>query len=178
FTAWNVETKDGQIFAGVITRENPSSIYLKFQGGEKEIRTADIKTRVNTGRSLMPEGFEALPPEILRNIITFMQATDGGKFRTLDLRPAFTTNTALGLYASQDHKNESFVFRKSGTVNVGGIPFNIVPPEKSPQNIVVLKGGPRNSYAKSLPQRVDIKVGGFKANRLHFLGGVTGWGFP
>ncbi|HEX2746704.1 MAG TPA: ThuA domain-containing protein, partial [Verrucomicrobiales bacterium] len=177
FTAWNIETKDGQIFAGVIARENPASIYLKFQGGEKEIRTADIKTRVNTGRSLMPEGFEALPPDILRNIITFMQATDGGKFRTLDLRPAFTATTSLGLYASQDHKDESFVFRKSGTVTVEGIPFNIVPPEKAPQNIVVLKGGPPRSFAKTLPQRVEIKAGGFKANRLHFLGGVTGWGY-
>lgn len=178
FTRWDIETKDGQIFAGVIARENPSSIYLKFQGGEKEIRTADIKTRRNTGLSLMPEGFEALPPEILRNIITFMQATDGGKFRTLDLRPAFTTTTSLGLYASQDHKDESFVFRKSGTVTVEGIPFNVVAPEKAPQNIMVLKGGPPNSFAKTLPQRVDVKAGGFKANRLHFLGGVTGWGYP
>jgi type 1 glutamine amidotransferase len=29
-----------------------------------------------------------------------------------------------------------------------------------------------------MPERVDVPVGGFKANRLHFLGGVAGWGFP
>src|SRR6185295_967343 len=41
-----------------------------------------------------------------------------------------------------------------------------------------LKGGPAQSFAKTLPQHVEIKAGGFKANRLHFLGGVTGWGYP
>ena len=28
----------------------------------------------------------------------------------------------------------------------------------------------------TLPQKVEIKVGGFKANRLHFLSGAAGWG--
>jgi type 1 glutamine amidotransferase len=60
-----------------------------------------------------------------------------------------------------------------------GIPFNVVSPEKAAggQNVIVLKGGPEGSYSKTMPQKVDIKVGGFKANRLHILGGVTGWGF-
>ena len=68
FSAWNIETNDGQTFAGVITRENPASIFLKFLGGEKEVKTADIKSRTNTGRSLMPEGFDGLGPEVLRDI--------------------------------------------------------------------------------------------------------------
>lgn len=179
FTAWNIETKDGQAFAGVIARENPTSIFLKFQGGEKEIKTADIKTRVNTGRSLMPDVLGELGAELLRDIIAYMQATDGGnRFRMLDLRPAFTTTTSLGVYATQEVKDQSFQFTKTGTVPVEGIPFNIVGPERAPNNIVVLKGGPGNAYSKTLPQRVDVKVGGFKANRLHFLGGVTGWGYP
>jgi type 1 glutamine amidotransferase len=29
-----------------------------------------------------------------------------------------------------------------------------------------------------MPQRVEIPTGGFRANRLHFLGNVAGWGFP
>jgi putative membrane-bound dehydrogenase-like protein len=177
FTAWNIETKDGKTFAGVIARENPASVFLKFQGGEQDVKTADIKTRSNTGRSLMPEGFEGLGPDILRDIIAYMQSVDGGRFRTLDLRNAFTTTTSLGLYESQDHKEQSLAFRKTGTVPVEGIPFNIVGPEKSPNNIVVLKGGPEGTFAGGLPAKVDIKVGGFKANRIHFLGGVTGWGW-
>lgn len=178
FTAWNVETKDGQAFAGVIARENPTSIFLKFQGGEKEIKTADIKSRVNTGRSLMPEGFDGLGPEVLRDIIGYMQATDGGKYRTLDLRNAFTASTALGLYNKQEITGDSFRFRKTGTVPVEGVPFNVVAPNRAPQNVIVLKGGPPNSFSKTLPKSVDIKVGGLKVGKIHFLGGVAGWGYP
>lgn len=178
FTAVNIETKDGQSFAGVIARENPSSIYLKFLGGEKEIRTADIKTRTNTGRSLMPEGFGSLAPEILRDIITYMQETDGGnRFRTVDMRSAFTVNTSMGIYESQDFKDQTLRFRKTGTVKVEEVPFNVVAPEKAPQNVLVLKGGPGHAFCSKLPQKVDIKVGGYKANRIHILGGVSGWGY-
>ncbi|MEO6740369.1 MAG: ThuA domain-containing protein, partial [Chthoniobacteraceae bacterium] len=47
--------------------------------------------------------------------------------------------------------------------------------EKAPMNIVVLNGG--HGIAKTMPKKVEARLGGFKANRLHFLGGVTGWGF-
>jgi uncharacterized protein len=175
FTAWNIETKDGQAFAGVIAAENPASITLKSLAGVQEIKVKDIKTRVNTGRSLMPEGFEGLGGETLRDIIAYMQSVDGGKFRVVDLRDAFTATTALGLYATQEAKKDSFVFKKTGTVNVEGVPFSIVAPEKAPMNIIVLNGG--HGIAKTMPKKVEVRLGGFKANRLHFLGGVTGWGF-
>ena len=179
FVQWNIETKDGQAFAGIIAAENPTSITMRSLAGVQEIKVAAIKSRVNTGRSLMPEGFEGLGGETLRDIIAYMQSVDGGRFRTLDLRDAFTTTTARGLYMSEATVGDSFVFNKTGTVSVGGIPFNIVAPEKAAngKNIIVLKGGPSRAYSKTLPQKAEVKAGGFKANRLHFLGGVTGWGF-
>jgi putative membrane-bound dehydrogenase-like protein len=179
FTTWNIESKDGQFYSGIIVAENPASLTLKSLAGIQEVKTAAIKSRVNTGRSLMPEGFDGLGGEALRDIIAYMQSVDGGKFRTVDLRDAFTASTSVGLYASQATKGDSFIFTKTGTVNVGGIPFNIVSPEKAAtgSNIIVLKGGPSKAIAKTMPQQVEAKLGGFKANRLHFLGGVTGWGF-
>ncbi len=177
FLAWNLETKDGQLFNGVIESENPTTLTLKSLVGVQQVKVADLKSRVNTGRSLMPEGFDGLGGEMLRDIIAYMQSVDGGKFRTLDLRDAFTASTSTGLYNSADAKGDSFVFAKTGTVKIGELPFNVVGPEKAPRNILVLKGGPPQSYSKTLPQRVEVKAGGFKANRLHFLGGVTGWGY-
>jgi putative heme-binding domain-containing protein len=179
FVQWNIETKNGQAYAGVIATENPASITLKSLAGIQQIKTADIKSRVNTGRSLMPEGFEGLGGEALRDIITYLQSVDGAHFRTLDLHNAFTASTSAGLYLSAAAKDQSFEFIKTGTVNVGGVPFSIVGPEKAAggANIVVLKGGPDKAFSKTLPQKVEVKIGGFKANRLHFLGGVTGWGF-
>ncbi|MDB6150141.1 MAG: hypothetical protein JWQ44_1589, partial [Chthoniobacter sp.] len=179
FVTWNIETNDGQLYSGVIESENPSSITLKSLAGVQEVKVAAIKTRVNTGRSLMPEGFEGLGGEPLRDIIAYMQSeSGGGKFRTLDLTKAFTANTARGLYVSDENKGDTLVFAKTGTVTVDGIPFNIVAPERAPANVIVLKGGPERSYSKGRPERVEVPVGGFKANRLHFLGGVAGWGHP
>jgi putative membrane-bound dehydrogenase-like protein len=179
FVAYNIETKDGKYHAGVIARENPTSLVLRSLAGEEEIRIADIKSRVNTGRSLMPEGFEGLGGETLRDILAYICGSESGKFRTLDLHGAFTTSTARGLYESAAATDQTFQFRKTGAVMIEGIPFSVVPPEKAAggSNIIVLKGGPPNSVSQTMPQRVEIKVGGFKANRLHFLGGVTGWGF-
>jgi putative membrane-bound dehydrogenase-like protein len=176
FVQWNIETKDGQAYAGVIASENPATITLKSLAGVQQVKKADIKSRVNTGRSLMPEGFEGLGAEALRDIITYFQSVDGAKFRLVDLREAFTASTGAGLYNSQAMRGDSFVFKKTGNVSVGGIPFNIVGPDKAPLNIVVLKGGPQESFSRTLPARVEARLGGFTANRLHFLGGVAGWG--
>ncbi len=175
YLAWNIETKDGQFYAGIIVRENPTSITLKSLAGQQEVKVADIKSRVNTGRSLMPEGFDGLGEEMLRDILTYMVSVDGGKFRTLDLRKAYTASTADGLYLNRDFKDDTLRLKKTGTVMVEGVPFNVVAPEKSATgNVVVLKGG--HGYARTMPRRVEVAVGGFKANRLHFLGGVAGWG--
>ncbi len=179
FVAWNIETKDGKFHAGVIARENRTNLILKSLAGQEEIRISEIKNRVNTGRSLMPEGFEGLGGETLRDILAYICGGDSQKFRTVDLRSAFTADTRKGLYASQNTVSDTLPFEKFGNVVVENIPFNIVDPEKSlnGNNIIVLKGGPAKSFASTLPQRVEAKLGGFKANRLHFLGGVTGWGY-
>ncbi len=80
---------------------------------------------------------------------------------------------------SQAATGDTLDFKKFGNVEVGNIPFSIIDPAKSSNgnNVVVLKGGLRQSFSNTLPQRVEAKLGGFKANRLHFLGGVTGWGY-
>ena len=58
------------------------------------------------------------------------------------------------------------------------VPFDVISPDKSAANVIALKGGDRQSWSRTtLPQRVEVKVG-LAAARLHFLGGVAGWGAP
>jgi putative membrane-bound dehydrogenase-like protein len=180
FVTWNIETRDGNSYAGVIARENPSAVVLRSLAGEQEIRTADIKSRVNTGKSLMPEGLEALGAEALRDILAFMGGEEATRFRMLDLKDAFTASTVRGLYGD-DGPNRSLDIRKAGTRVFNGIPFNVVTPEKSANglNVINLKGGPGGSFSKQkMPRQVEIKSIGFTANRLHFLGGIGGWAHP
>lgn len=180
FVAWNIETKDGKFHSGVIARENPATVLLKSLAGVEEIRAADIKIRTNTGRSLMPEGLEGLGGEQLRDILAFICGEDAKKFRVFDLKDAYTANSSRGLYLADDDK-KSIDIVKGGTFTFGGIPFNVLTPERSPtgKNVIQLKGGAPNVWAfRSMPASVEIKGGGFNANRLHFLGGIGGWGFP
>src|SRR5439155_9821791 len=82
-----------------------------------------------------------------------------------------------GISNSQDAKEETLRYQKSGTIKLGDVPFELMSPSKNPsgRNIVVLKGG--NGFSRTLPQRVEAKAG-FAARQLHFLGGVGGWAYP
>ncbi len=178
FIAYNIETKDGESYDGIIVRENKASVVLKNATGEKELQRTEIKSLRNTGRSLMPEGFEALGPEALRDLLAFVCASEG-RFRFLDLTTAFTADSRRGIYQAEDNVRDTLKFRKFGPASVDGVPFNIVDASKSTsgKNLVVLKGGPNTSFSGKLPQQVECKVG-FAAVKLDFLGGVAGWGHP
>ncbi len=179
FVTWNIETRDGQFHTGIIVRENPAEITLKSPAGTEQVKVAAVVNKVNTGRSLMPEGFEGLGAESLRDILAYICGGDSQKFRLVDLRNAFTADSRNGLYQALERKGDSLPFKKFGPVELGGIPFNVADPAKvaGGNNLVVLKGGPRGSFSSTLPQSSSVRLGGFKANRLHFLGGVAGWGY-
>ncbi|MBI3878159.1 MAG: ThuA domain-containing protein, partial [Verrucomicrobia bacterium] len=179
FVAVTVETKDGEQLDGVVTRENNQLVALANAAGEKEIRKSDIKDRRSTGRSLMPEGFEALGAEALRDILAFMCESDA-RFRFVDLTAAFTASTRDGLYASARPDGGSIPLVKSGIIPAYGVPFNVIDPAKalSGKNIMVLKGGPNGTHSKTdFPKTVEVKLG-VEAKQLHFLGNVGGWAFP
>ncbi len=75
FWQWNITTKKGETFTGVIVNENNSALTLRNQSGDSEIKLADITARENTRRSLMPEGFEGLGAPGLRDVIAFLRAS-------------------------------------------------------------------------------------------------------
>ena len=177
FISVSIETKGGDQFDGIIDRENAAEVVLRDASSDHTLRTVDIANRRSTGRSLMPEGFEALGAEGLRDILAYICADDS-RFRLLDLSGAFTANNARGLYISPEHEDETVSFRSYGLKRIEDVPFDIVSPEKAVANVIVLKGGASESWSRrSLPKRVEIKVG-VAASKLHFLGGVAGWGYP
>ncbi|MGE9269030.1 MAG: ThuA domain-containing protein [Verrucomicrobiales bacterium] len=178
FWQWNLTLKDGQTLAGVIVSENAEGLTLRNQGGDTEIRKADIVTRVNTRRSLMPEGLEGLGAENLRDLLAFMTAGDS-RYRVLDLRGSFTADGRKGLFATREGVNDRVFFKEHGNVSYEGIPFSLVDPEASAngRSLVVLRGGPAQSLAKSYPRSVEVPVG-FKAARFYLVSGIAGWGYP
>lgn len=176
YEVWNIETDDGQYHSGMLAQENDTRLVLKMLGTQVEVLKDRVKSRVNTHRSLMPEGFEALGDEALRDLLTFL-SEGTGRYRVIDLGNAFTADARRGLYQSADALNDTIRFKRFGLQNVENIPFHLMDPEKNPVggSLVVLKGGGREAFAHRLPQRVEIPVG-FSAQALHFLSGVAGWG--
>jgi uncharacterized protein len=176
FISFSIETKDDLSFDGIIARENRDTIVLRNATADYDIKQADVASRRSTGLSLMPNGFEALGKEGLRDLISYLMA-DEGKYRVADLSRAFTADSTRGIFNSVEATNESLNFRRFGLATVDGVPFDVVSPTRSAsgKNLIVLKGG--KGFAKTLPQKVEVPVNA-TANRLHFLGGVAGWGFP
>ncbi len=176
FVSTSIETKEDLTYDGVIARENNVEIVLRNATGDFTIRKNDITSRHSSGRSLMPEGFEALGAEGMRDLLAYICA-DENRFRILDLTSVFTANTSKGIYVSEEARDETLRFKKFGTIKVGDVPFDILSPAKTPKgnNVLVLRGG--SGMARNYAQKVEVKAG-FAATRIHFLGGVGGWAWP
>ncbi|MBM3837538.1 MAG: hypothetical protein FJ398_06180 [Verrucomicrobia bacterium] len=177
FISFNIETKDELVYDGVIARENQRELVLRNASGDYTIQQRDIKSRRSTNLSLMPEGFETLGAEGLRDLLAYISSEDT-KYRFVDLRSACTADSSKGIYANRESWRESLRFRKFGVVKAGEVPFEIVAPAKTlnGNNLIVLKG--RNGITREYPQRVEVGNLNLSASRLHFLGGVGGWAWP
>jgi putative membrane-bound dehydrogenase-like protein len=176
FLSVSIETKDDLNYDGIVLRENNSVVVLRNQTAETEIRKDNIASRRSTGRSLMPEGFEQLGVEGMRDLLTFLCA-DERRFRILDLTGAFTADTSRGIYMTLESRDESLRFKKWGTIKHRDVPFDIVNPSRTAtgKNVIVLQGG--SGMSRNYPRQVEVKVG-LPATKLHFLSGVAGWGYP
>ncbi len=177
YVSFNVRTKSGEVFNGIVASETRDLVVLKNNEGDREIRRADIDAMATTGLSLMPEGLESLGGEAIRDILSFLAAEAGG-FRVLDLQVAATASSVKGLYDPQREPN-NLRLRKYGITAVEGVPFNVLDPAKSlsGNNAIVLKGGSAPDWhcKTSMPKRVEVPVG-FAFSKLHVLGGIAAWG--
>jgi putative heme-binding domain-containing protein len=70
-----VTTKDGRTLSGRVIEDTPTQVTLLGIGARREVVARDqIATLTNTGQSMMPLGFGALPDEQFRNLIWFALA--------------------------------------------------------------------------------------------------------
>ncbi len=179
YHVWNISTTDGRTLSGFVSRETDGSLFIKSAAGETEIPRAQIASRTDTGKSLMPEGFEGLGADTLRDLIAYLRSGDQ-RFHTLPFGKAATADGSRGVYLSRETEGDRVTLKKYGLVEERGVPFQLQDPATAPdgKNVIVLKGGmdPR-AVSKTMPQRVEIPVG-FAAGRIHLLGAVAGWGFP
>jgi putative heme-binding domain-containing protein len=59
YIVYNVNTKTGDSFSGIVTEDSASSMTLKMAGGvTQKIERSHVKGSSSAGQSLMPEGIE------------------------------------------------------------------------------------------------------------------------
>ncbi len=180
FYNWNITKNNGETLAGVIASENSASVTLRNQAGDFEVKKPDIKERINTKMSLMPEGLEGLGAENIRDILAFIVGDAAKHFRVIPLTDAFTADSRDGLFGSPDPRGGQVKLAKFGNVTVEGIPFAVVDPAKSATgaNLIVLKGGPSpDVHGQTFPAKVEVALN-VETKRLQLLSGISGWGFP
>ena len=69
-----IETKDGQMFSGIIAADDASAVSLKTLAGPATIQRADIKALETSPNSLMPEGLlGALDEDSVRDLFLYLR---------------------------------------------------------------------------------------------------------
>lgn len=78
FIAYTVNTKDGQTLAGIVTKDDASSMTIKMMGGaEVNLPRSNIKGSTSSGQSLMPEGIETgMTEQDMADLLEFIEKTN------------------------------------------------------------------------------------------------------
>lgn len=73
FRMWTVTTKSGDTFAGRLDTESQTTVEILDTTGQKHIiQRRDIEAMETTGQSIMPVGFDQLPPDDLKAILEYL----------------------------------------------------------------------------------------------------------
>ena len=75
YIAYDVTTKEGNAYTGMIARDDATGLALKIMGGaEVAIPRANVRGSSSSGKSLMPEGLEAgMSVQDMADLLTFIE---------------------------------------------------------------------------------------------------------
>jgi putative heme-binding domain-containing protein len=177
YQAYVVILTDGRVLNGLLGGESNTSIELVDAEGKRlPILREEIEEVSKTGTSLMPEGFEKqLTRSELVDLLEFL--TERTQFVPLDLRRVATVSSARGMFENPSSAVESLVFDDWGVKMVDGVPFYPVDPQDGRVRNAIMLHGDLGTVAPNMPDSVEL-VCGLPAKSIHFLSGVSGWGYP
>jgi len=76
YRLWNVTTKAGDTFSGRLETETQTSVEILDTTGQKHaIQRKEIESMEGSPNSIMPTGFEALPPDDLKSLLAYLTET-------------------------------------------------------------------------------------------------------
>jgi len=113
--------KDGRVMSGVIKDENTAAVKIAMMGGvEFTLPMADIGKREVSKLSTMPEGlFDALPPEMVVDLVTYLQSSSA-RVSTEPDGPRAERRTAPGTLEAEALKIMGITSGKTRKQGMGG----------------------------------------------------------
>lgn len=177
FRRYTVLTSAGQVLSGMLAAESQSAIELiDAEAKRHSIAREDIDKITSTNKSVMPEGFEQqLKEPDMQNLLEFL--TSKGRFVPLQLGPVATAISTKGLFSDNDNGPDRMVFRDWKPKEFEGVPFFLVDPQGKNRANIILLYGPNSELPRKMPKTVSLPVN-MPVKAMHFLSGVSGWGFP
>ncbi len=77
YQLWTVATKDGESYAGRLETETQTTVEILDTAGQKHvIQRKDIASMQSSAVSIMPNGFESLPPDDLKALLAYLTETE------------------------------------------------------------------------------------------------------
>ncbi|MFO0808434.1 MAG: c-type cytochrome [Gemmataceae bacterium] len=176
YQQYSATTKRGTSIQGLLVSETKTAVELLDAENKRHVVLRDdLEELFNTKRSLMPEGFETLPPSDLASLLTFLTAFD--RYLPLPLNKAATITSVRGMFNNKEDTVERLVFKTWGTQTFAGVPFQVIDPRDGSVPNVVLLQGPSGAVSREMPKSVSVQCNA-PVKTLHLLGGVAGWASP
>jgi putative membrane-bound dehydrogenase-like protein len=177
YRLYTVTTDAGRIYNGLLASESATAIELvDVEAKRHTILRQDIESMVATNKSLMPDGLEKeVKEEEFVDLLEFLTAR--GKFFSLPLEKVATVVTTKGMFYRTEDNLERLVFPDWTPKTAFGVPFVLVDPKVDRVKNAIMLYSPNGPFAPNMPKSIKLPCNA-PAKSIHFLSGVSGWGFP
>ena len=177
FRIYTVQTDDGKVFNGLLASESKTAIELiDVEAKKHTILRENIEELISSKKSLMPEGVEKLhTPTELRDLLEFLTAR--GKYLPIPIEKVATIVSTKGMFNSEGADVERLIFPDWKPKIFEGVPFVLVDPQGDKTPNVIMLNGSNGNIPPKMPKTVTLPCNA-PAKAIHFLGGISGWGWP
>ncbi len=177
FRIYTVVTDEGKVYNGLLASESKTAIELiDVEAKKHQIQRENIEELLASSKSLMPEGFEKQhTPQELTDLLEFL--TQRGKFLPIPIDKAATVVTTKTMFHDGEHDEQKLIFTDWNPKTFEGVPFILVDPHGDRVPNAIMLHGTNGDKPPRMPKSVSLPCNA-PAKLIHFLGGISGWGFP
>ncbi|HEY1067488.1 MAG TPA: PVC-type heme-binding CxxCH protein, partial [Pirellulales bacterium] len=177
YRVYSVELIDGRVLTGLLASESKTSFEIVDAEGKRHaLLRDDVESLAASPKSLMPEGFEKqVKPEAVGDLLEFL--TQRGKYLPLPMDKVATIVSTKGMFYDENADEQRLIFPDWKPKEFAGVPFRLIDPQDDRTPNVVMLNGPNGKFPPRMPKSVSLPCNS-PAKAIHFLGGVSGWGFP